>query len=219
MTAASDRSLLLAHPDLAAVRAGALSAPRARLLDAMISVSARSGYAAATVADVVRAAGVSRSTFYDEFASKEELFAEALHHGVEVLDARVQAAVRAESPWRSKLRAGIRAYLASLEGDPQFARACLVEVHAAGPAALAVRTRALDHFADRYRRSARAAREERPEGREPPAQTLFILCAGTEQLIVGRLRDEAAPTLTDLEDVFCDCAESLLLGPIPTKEH
>jgi AcrR family transcriptional regulator len=219
VTAAADRSLLTAHPGLAAVRAGTLSPARARLLDAMARVSAERGYLAATVADVVRAAGVSRSTFYEEFASKEELFVEALRHGVEVLDARVEAAVREQPDWRSKLRAGIRAYLSALEEDPRFARASLIEVHVAGPAAMAARTEALHRFAERYRRSARAAREERPEGREPPAETLLILCAGTEQLIVGRLRAQPSPELTDLEDVFCDCAESLLLGPIPTKEH
>lgn len=214
-----DRSLTSAHPSLAALRAEVLSPARARLLEAMARVSAERGYAAATVADVVRAAGVSRSTFYEEFASKEELFVEAFRHGFEVVDARVEAAVRAEDDWRSQLRAGIRAYLAALEEDPRFARASLIEVHAAGAAALAARTDALHRFTDRYRRAARAALEERPEGREPPPQTLLILCAGTEQLIVQRLRAHPAPTLTDLEDVFCDCAESLLLGPIPTKEH
>ncbi len=212
-------SLVVAHPGLAALRADALSPARARLVGAMARVSAERGYGAATVADVVRAAGVSRSTFYDEFASKEELFVEALRHGLAVLDARVEAAVREADDWRAKLRAGIRAYLAALEEDPRFARASLVEVHAAGPAALAVRTEALHTFADRYRRSARAARQERPEGREPPEETLLILCAGTEQLIVQRLSAHPTPHLTDLEDVFCDCAESLLLGPIPSPEE
>ncbi len=202
--------LVAAHPKLTA---GAHAAPRARLLAAMARVSAERGYSSATVADVVRAAGVSRSTFYDEFASKEELFVEALRHGMEVVDARVAAAVRATDDWRGQLRAGVRAYLEALEEDLAFARACLVEVHAAGPAAAAAHADATRRFADRYARSGRAARNADAQRRTPPAEALFVLCAGTEQLLVERLRSQLQPTFTDLEDVFCDCAESLLLGP------
>jgi AcrR family transcriptional regulator len=206
--------LLAAHPGL-----NATAVPRARLLAAMSRVSADRGYANATVADVVRAAGVSRSTFYEEFASKEELFVEAVRHGLEVLDARVAAAVRGADDWRAQLRAGIRAYLEALQEDRAFARACLVEIHAAGPAAAAVHAEAVRGFADRYARSGRAARRAGGARRTPPAEALLVLCAGTEQLLVERLRAQADPTFTDLEDVFCDCAESLLLGPADTDER
>lgn len=213
--------LVAAHPSLSA---GA--PPRARLLAAMARVSAERGYAAATVADVVKAAGVSRSTFYEEFASKEELFLEAFRHGMEVLDARVAAAVRTRQDWRAQLRAGVRAYLTGLQEDPAFARTALVEVHAAGPRAAAAHADAVRRFADRYARSARAARQEvtpvrapgtrvveatRSRGPGPAREALFVLCAGTEQLLVERMRISATPTFTDLEDVFCDCAEALLL--------
>ncbi len=204
--------LVAAHPELAPAPT---AAARTRLLEAMARVCARRGYAAATVADVVRAAAVSRTTFYEEFASKEALFLEALRHGTEVLDARVEAAVREAGDWRGQLRAGVRAYLAALEEDVAFARTALVEVHAAGPAAAAAHAEATRRFADRYARSGRAARRAGGTARTPPAEALFVLCAGTEQLLVERLRASAAPRLTDLEDVFCDCAEALLLGPAP----
>ncbi len=195
-------SLVAAHPSLSA---GA--PPRARLLAAMARVGAERGYATATVADVVKAAGVSRSTFYEEFTSKEELLLEAFRHGMEVLDARVEAAVRTERGWRAQLRAGVRAYLTGLQEDPAFARTALVEVRAAGPRAAAAHAEAVRRFADRYAASAKAA------GRTPPPDALFVLCAGTEQLLVERLRTDAAPEFTDLEDLFCACAEALLLSP------
>ncbi len=202
--------LVAAHPELTPA---ASAAPRARLLAAMTRVVAERGYAQATVADVVRAAGVSRSTFYEEFASKEELFLEAYRHGTEVLDARVEAAVRTAGDWRDQLRAGVRAYLEALQEDPAFARAALVEVRAAGPAAAAAHAEATRRFADRYARSGRAAARAGGARRTPPADALFVLCAGTEQLLVERLRGSGTPTFTDLEGVFCDCAQSLLLGP------
>lgn len=49
---------------------------RARLLEAAQQVFARSGYAGATVDDVLIAADTSRATFYRYFRSKEDLFDE-----------------------------------------------------------------------------------------------------------------------------------------------
>ena len=209
----AEPSLVAEHPTLVAARDARVAPGRARLLDAMARVVAERGYAAATVADVVRAAGVSRSTFYDEFASKEELFLETYRHGVDVLVARVEAAVSEAAGWRAQLRAGIRAYLSTLADEPVFARAYLLEVHAAGPAALDARATALARFAARYRESFAQARREHPERREAPAEALLVLCAGTEQLVAERLRTGDLLHLEGLEDVFCDCAESLLHGP------
>ena len=41
----------------------------------MAQVMAEKGYVATTVADVLRAAKVSRETFYEQFESKEDCFA------------------------------------------------------------------------------------------------------------------------------------------------
>lgn len=218
-----DSSLVAEHPSLAAARDTSVAPGRARLLDAMARVVAERGYAAATVADVVRAAGVSRSTFYEQFASKEALFLETYRHGVDVLVARVEAAVAGAPDWRAQLRLGVRAYLSTLADEPVFARAYLLEVHAAGPAALDARAAALARFAARYRETFAAARDAHPTRREPPVEALLVLCAGTEQLVAERLRADAADDLRALEDVFCDCAESLLHGPAdpppPTKQR
>src|SRR5688500_3644291 len=103
---------------------------RARMLAAMADVVAEKGYAAATVADVVRAAGVSRTTFYEQFRSKEDCFVEAYDHGVDVLLDAVRSAVRATGGgWRDQLRAGMRAYLDALAADRTFARTYLLEIH------------------------------------------------------------------------------------------
>jgi AcrR family transcriptional regulator len=183
---------------------------RARLLAAMGDVVADKGYAAATVADVVRAAGVSRTTFYEQFRSKEDCFVEAYRAGVEALIRAVRAAVRAtDGDWRAQLRAGMRAYLAALAADTRFARTYLLEIHAAGEAALDARAEALRRFADRYRATFEQARANDPDLREPDPDALLVLCSGTEQLVAERLR--RAEPLADLEDVFCTCAEAVLL--------
>src|SRR3712207_5072876 len=121
-----------------------IESQRARVLDAMGLVVAERGYANATVSDVVRAAGVSRSTFYEQFASKESCFLEAYRASVDALDERVRSAVRTAegAGWRVQLRAGIRAYLDGLAVAPHLARMSLLEIHNAGPEALAARDEA-----------------------------------------------------------------------------
>ena len=185
---------------------------RTRILRAMGDVVAEKGYAAATVADVVRAAGVSRTTFYEQFRSKEDCFVEAYRHGVDVLIAEVRAAVRAtDGDWRAQLRAGMRAYLDTLAADRRFARTYLLEIHAAGEAALDARADGLRRFADRYHATFEQARAADRGLREPDPDALLVLCSGTEQLVAERLRRAADAPLHDLEDVFCDCAEAVLL--------
>jgi AcrR family transcriptional regulator len=192
---------------------------RTRLLAAMTDVVAAKGFAGATVTDVVGTAGVSRTTFYEQFASKEDCFLEAYRHGVDVLLDTVRAAVAgAGGGWRDQLRAGIRAHLRALAGEPRFARTYLREIHAAGPNAMQARAEALRRFADRYHAAFEQARAEGEARREPAADALFILCAGTEQLIVERLARAGDPDLAELEDVFCDCAEAVLLGAAGTHD-
>ena len=185
------------------------SSQRARLLAAMADVVASKGYAATTVADVVSTAGVSRSTFYELFASKEACFLDAYNQGVEDLLSAVREAVHeADGDWRAQLRAGIRAYLAQLSRMDHFARMYIDEIHAVGAAALAARAEALRRFADRYHASFSQARAADPTLSEPHPDALHVLCAGTEQLVAERLR--AGGDVRELEDVFCTCAEAVL---------
>jgi len=202
-----ERSLLAEHPDLQVHLGPADADPqRARLLEAVVQVVAEKGYLAATVADVVRRAGVSRTTFYEKFAAKETCFLDAYRAGVDVLIARVREATRGhDDDWRAELRAGVGAYLRALQGEPRFARTYFVEIHAAGPAALDARTEALRRFADRYAATARKA------GATPHPEALYVLTAGTEQLVAERVR-QGRTEFEELEDVFCQCAEAVLRG-------
>ena len=69
-------SLVGSHPDVQPL----LNArpQRAKLLEAMVRTVAEKGYEAATVADAVKLARVSRGTFYELFDSKEACLAAAI---------------------------------------------------------------------------------------------------------------------------------------------
>ena len=61
---------------------------RQRLLDAAAAVFARSGYAEASAESVSREAGMSKATFYEHFANKEECILALFDAAAEALDRR-----------------------------------------------------------------------------------------------------------------------------------
>ena len=214
------RSLVASHPDLGpalAPRTLVTDRQRARLLEADAQVVAERGYQATTVAEVVRAAGVSRTTFYALFDSKEQCLVEAYRHGVDVLIARIRAAVRAAAPQglRAQVRAANVAYLDTFREEPRFARTYLIEIHRAGDAALEARGEALERFADGYRRIRRRVRPGTPA---PPRETFLALAAGLDQLAAERVRAGRGDTLDQLEPTFTYCALAILAGPGPDAD-
>lgn len=188
----TERSLVTAHPELRPVLTG--RPQRAKLLDAMVRAVAEKGYEAATVADAVRLARVSRSTFYELFESKEACLAAAYRLGLDVLAARVSEAVDAAADWREELRLGLRAYLRTFDQEPLFARVYLLEW---APVA-AEREAAIRRFARRYGTTFARA------GIEVPQEALFLLAAGVHELTCSHIR--AGGRAVDLEDVLVGCA-------------
>ena len=85
-------SLVASHPTVGPLLTE--RAQRAKLLEAMVQVVAEKGYAAATVADAVRVAKVSRGTFYELFDSKQACLSEAYRLGVRAYVSAAKDALR-----------------------------------------------------------------------------------------------------------------------------
>ena len=64
---------------------------RDRILLAMADAMAENGYVGTSVAQIIRRAGVSRETFYEQFSSKEDCFTSAYDRAVELLLERIGA--------------------------------------------------------------------------------------------------------------------------------
>jgi AcrR family transcriptional regulator len=189
-------SLVARHPNVGPLLTD--RAQRAKLLEAMVQVVAEKGYEAATVADAVRAARVSRGTFYELFESKQACLIAAFRLGTEVIEQNIDASITDAKDWREELRLGIRAYLRTLTEEPRFARVYLLESHALGVA----RDEAMRRFGARYR--ATFAKSGRPL---PPDDALFVLATGVAQVACARVR--AGEDVTDLEDTLVGCAVRL----------
>src|SRR4051794_6931013 len=78
---------------------------RGRLEGAMVAAVAQHGYPETTVSELVGLAGVSKSTFYEHFASKEECFLRTFETVVNEASARVAIAYRSAGNLEERLAA------------------------------------------------------------------------------------------------------------------
>jgi AcrR family transcriptional regulator len=127
-----------------------LSVQRRRLFEAAAAVFARVGYADASAEAISREAGMSKATFYEHFANKEECIL-ALFDEAAAQVTRAMAAAGQEHTYASydeHVAAGVRAFLDTLAAHRNSAQTLLVEIIGAGPRAAARRDAILEAFAD-----------------------------------------------------------------------
>jgi AcrR family transcriptional regulator len=186
---------------------------RTRLLDAVGRAVADKGYSGATIDDIVRAAGVSKMTFYQHFRDKEDCFVAAYEAAGEELFERVRAANTRPEGWLERMAAGIRAYLTWLAGDPALARAFLIEVAAAGPRAAERSERVRDRYAELMRKLQDEARADIPSLPRLPAEIFHALVAAVDDLVVRRIRESGGEDLPRLEPILLHLEVALLAGP------
>jgi len=102
----------------------------------MIELVAERGYDAVTVRELARCAGVSQSTLYKHFRSKQECFLDTYELIVRCGVQRTLAAQRGASTWRERLRLGIHTFVGELARDPRAAHLALVDCFSAWPDSL-----------------------------------------------------------------------------------
>lgn len=165
---------------------------RDRLIAAIAHVVAQEGYRAASVSKIVAAAGVSRNSFYEHFANKEECFLAAYDEAVEQVMARVRSATVSAASGRDALESGFAAFLGYAVDEPELAWLCVVEVLAAGPRALARRDEAMRRF---------AAFLEQGRGEDPsdvPPVLTEVIVGGVYEVIYARILNRETATLPEL---------------------
>ncbi|MEA2269458.1 MAG: hypothetical protein QOC64_2068, partial [Solirubrobacteraceae bacterium] len=181
-----------------------LGVQRRRLFEAGAAVFARLGYAEASAEAISRQAGMSKATFYEHFANKEECIL-ALFDDAAAEVTRAMAAAAGERAYRSyedHVAAGVHAFLDTLANHRNSAQTVLVEIIGAGPRAAARRDAILEAFAHGLQRdNARTA----PRFGAPTfasSDDAFAVIGAAVELVSRQLRTGRPEHLDDLEPVI-----------------
>lgn len=190
-------------------RAFVVTNQRERLLDAVAQVASAKGYATATVQDVIDYAGVSRRTFYEQFANKEECFLAAYDTVVQAMLGQVLSAYsHGERSWPQRLWVALSTFFELLAAEPAFARMCLVEVLGAGQQALQRRDAVLDQFTILLE----PGRFEVPPGTRLPDQLAQAIIGGVHEAAYLRILHNRTASLPMLVPDILYCVLVPYLG-------
>lgn len=153
---------------------------RERLLAAMAQAIAERGYTATPVSEVIERAGVSRKTFYVHFQDRRDCLVAAYDQAAATTLANVKAtAQKTESP-RAKLPAMITALCESAAQDPAAFRLQVVEIAAAGQAALLSREQLIVSIGALLRTGLES------ESSAPPVPLMGLITGGLLRVIQQR---------------------------------
>jgi AcrR family transcriptional regulator len=153
--------------------------PRARIVEAAAQIASDYGYAALSINEIDRVAGVSHHTFRRFFDTKREAFIAAYREGgQETIEYCLKAYVAARN-WKAAVHAGLAAELRFLAMRPALARIGFLEIYAAGPGLLELRETELGLFTAALEPGYRKSR------RSPPPHEVFseAIAGGIYQLI------------------------------------
>jgi AcrR family transcriptional regulator len=189
-----------------------VSQQRDRLLRAAALEFADSGYAGATSESISRRAGMSKATFYEHFANKEECMLTLFDQARKVVqESMADAAAGAPSDAHERMKAGTRAFLTALAEHPEFAQTLLVEIIGAGPRAAHQRDRILKTFADVLDAENAAAARRGLIGRFVSPLDPFAIVGAISELVSRQVRLGVPDNLLDLAPVI----ERLIFGMLP----
>ena len=120
---------------------------RSRLVAGAVGAIDELGYPQASIGRITTRSGVSRRTFYDMFANRDECFAAVLGEAAIQVEGELAAAGLERLPWRERVRTGLWTILAFFDREPALARACVIQALRAGPPVLERREEILARLA------------------------------------------------------------------------
>lgn len=158
---------------------------------------ASAGYLDAGAESIAREAGMSKATFYEHFANKEECILAIFDNAVErISEAVLVAADDSGSGGQERVKARVRAFLKIVADNPDEAQTLLVEMVGAGPRAserrdAAMRTAARQLF-----------NAESDGGRYPSEHDAFAVVGAAVELVSRQLRRGEPQTVEELQPVI-----------------
>jgi AcrR family transcriptional regulator len=187
---------------------------RNRLMAAALELFGGRGYSAASIADVIKVAGVSRNTFYAHFDDKEACFLATYDVVVAWLTERTAVAVREADAWAPAVIAVIDTLTGLLAADPRLARLCTVDVFQVGPPA----ARRHEDLIERLTRALRAGRSIGSRDAELPPVLDAVLVGGAVSLVARWVNAGEGDRLAELAPELSEALLAPYLGRAAVRE-
>jgi AcrR family transcriptional regulator len=176
---------------------------RERLRSAMIELIAQRGYPAVRILDLTQLAHVSRPTFYNLFADKEELLLSAYEDIAGRTTQRIAEAYNSGDSPEQSVQIALQAFAELAAAEPEAMTLALLGTFGAGPRALERRAGTLNAL-ERIVEAGRAqSAHERPRD-----LTAKFLIGGIREVSAARLRQGRAEELVELAGELADWAAS-----------
>ncbi len=158
---------------------------RRRLIAAMIQFAGKRGYAATTVAELIKRAGVSRKTFYEHFSDRKPLLIAAFDDVASIEFGEARAAPLRTGGGTPEFEALMHSLCMTAQQSPGAIALCTIEIAAARPEGLERRDRLMSVYGELIAESLHIDHETLPL--LPGALTRT--CAGSiHRMIDARLR-------------------------------
>jgi AcrR family transcriptional regulator len=156
---------------------------------------------------------MSKATFYEHFANKEECMLALFEMAVRIVQESMASAARsAPSDARERMKAGTRAFLTALAEHPEYAQTLLVEIIGAGPDAAQYRDQILQTFADVLDSENAAAARRGLIGRFVSRDDTFAVVGAIVELVSRQVRLGVPENVLDLAPVI----DRLIFGLLPS---
>jgi AcrR family transcriptional regulator len=183
----------------------------ARLEGAMVEATARHGFAGTTVAELVGLAGVSKTTFYKHFDSKQECFLATFDAIIDEVTARVSETYREPGDFRERLTRALRMFMEIAADEPAAASLAAIDSLTLGKAGIAHRERGSQAFGLMVRQSF----DHSPSPVQVSDMTVRAIVAGIRGVVYRCLRAEEAERLPSLVDELVEWALAYQQEPGP----
>ncbi|MFL5843861.1 MAG: TetR/AcrR family transcriptional regulator [Solirubrobacteraceae bacterium] len=180
-----------------------LGVQRQRLFEAAAKVFSTVGYADASAESISREAGMSKATFYEHFANKEECILALVDAAGQASRMSVAAAVMdVEDNFEAKVHARVSAFLRGLSMFPEMARVVMVDVIGVGPIGAAKRDQMLQAFGDFLVEENAHAHERYGAPKFATPDDAYAIVGAIMELASRQLRTGHPAAMNDLEPII-----------------
>lgn len=184
---------------------------KARLEGAMVEAVDRHGFAGTTLKELVTLAGVSKTTFYQHFDSKQACFLATFDTIIAEVVRRVGDTFREPGDFRARLTAALATFMEIAAAEPAAASLTSVESLTLGKAGVKHREVGSEAFQVMVRQSF----DHSPSPIEVPDIVVRAIVAGISGVVYRRLRAGQGASLPGLVDELVAWALSYQSEPSP----